>query len=214
MRASTQSERYTRVAIFLHWAIALSILHNLCIGFFMGERGVNPLHNLLMNWHVSFGFTVLGLTAIRIFWRLMHKPPPFPADMKPWEIKLAHVAHFLLYFFMVAMPVTGWSILSSNPNLRSLIFWWLPVRIPTIAPLNRIEPAAYQLEIKHLFEDLHLIGAWIMVFLLVLHVAAALKHQFFDHHNGFQRMGIGRDPASLPFKGEPRNQVSREQNAV
>jgi len=190
MKASTQSGRYTRVAIVLHWAIAIAIIHNLAAGVFMGEARA-PRHTGMMNWHVSFGMTVLVLTVIRIVWRAMHKSPPLPGGMKPWEIFLSKFANFLFYFFMVFLPMTGWAILSANPPGRDFTVWW-SIRVPQIAPLAAIEDAGYRLRVKHQFEDIHSMGGWILIGLLLLHVAAALKHQFKDGHPGFQRMGIGR----------------------
>jgi cytochrome b561 len=116
-------DRYTRVAIVLHWAIAAFIIFNLCTGFFIESW----LHGKLMEgpptqirWmslvlHASSGLTVLALTLARVVWRLLNDPPPYPAGMKLGERRMAHVAHFLLYAAMVLMPLTGWAILSAHP---------------------------------------------------------------------------------------------------
>jgi cytochrome b561 len=118
-----QRDRYTRVAIVLHWAIAGFILFNLCTGFFIESW----LHGKLMEgpptqlrWmsvvlHASSGLTVLVLTLARVVWRLLNDPPPYPAGMKQWERHTAHLAHFMLYAAMVLMPLTGWAILSAHP---------------------------------------------------------------------------------------------------
>jgi cytochrome b561 len=105
--------RYTRVAIALHWAIAAFIIFNLCTGFFM-EGWPLPIRFMALMLHVSSGLTVLALTVARVVWRLVNDPPPYPADMQPWERHTAHFAHFLLYAAMVLMPLTGWAILSAH----------------------------------------------------------------------------------------------------
>ena len=106
-------DRYTRVAIALHWAIAAFIIFNLLSGFFM-EGWPPPVRILALMLHASSGLTVLVLTAMRVAWRLLNAPPPYPADMKPWERHAAHFAHFFLYAAMVLMPLTGWAILSAH----------------------------------------------------------------------------------------------------
>lgn len=191
MRASTQSERYTRVAIALHWAIAVCIIFNLSIGFFM-EGWEQPWRGKFVGLHISFGMTALALTVLRVLWRLTHKPPPFSSDMKPWETRLAHLVHFILYFMMVAMPITGWSIISAHPprpGSGANVFGMLLV--PPLGPVSKIADVEYQKVVHDQFVELHEIGGWIMVALLVLHVAAALKHQFIDRHSEFARMGVG-----------------------
>jgi len=43
-------------------------------------------------------------------------------------------------------------------------------------------------------KQVHSISGWIFVALLTLHIAAAVKHQFYDRHAQFARMGLGRLP--------------------
>src|ERR1019366_7485537 len=83
-------DRYTRVAIVLHWAIAAFIVFNLCIGFFM-QSWPPPIRFIALMLHVSSGMSVLALTVARVVWRLLNAPPPYPVGMKPWE---RHTAHF------------------------------------------------------------------------------------------------------------------------
>jgi len=117
--------RYTRVAMGLHWAIAIFIIWNLLSGFVIWDLAsgffkANRLYyGIGLTLHLSSGFTVLVLTVVRIAWRLTHEPPAYPANMKPWERHAAHVAHFLLYAGMVLMPLIGWAILSAHPPIGS-----------------------------------------------------------------------------------------------
>lgn len=92
--------------MFLLWAIAAFIIFNLCTGFFM-EGWPPPVRFLALMLHVSSGVTVRALRVVRVVWRLISKPPPYPAGMKAWERHTAHVAHFLLYAAMVLMPPTA-----------------------------------------------------------------------------------------------------------
>ena len=124
-RPSTESARYTRVAMWLHWAIAILIIYNLVSGLLVWDlaAGFFKAHKAFYGFgitsHLSSGLTVLALTVVRIAWRLFHEPPPYPAEMKPWERHAAHVAHFLLYAGMMLMPLTGWAILSAHPPAGS-----------------------------------------------------------------------------------------------
>jgi cytochrome b561 len=183
--------RYTRVAIVLHWAIAALILFNLSVGFFM-EGFAQPLRGTVVRLHVSSGITVLALTAVRVLWRLAHKPPPLPAGMKRWERSAAHLAHGFLYVLMMALPLTGWSIVSAHPPGPGVgaRVWnlWL---VPPIGPISHIDPAHQKL-VHDRFVEFHSFLGWSMLALLVLHVAGALKHQFVDHQPELARMGLGR----------------------
>jgi cytochrome b561 len=120
-------DRYTGIAIVLHWAIAVLIGLNLCTGFFIegwlhGSPAAGPPPPA--NWaslvlHASSGLTVLALAVLRVAWRLLERPPPPPPGSRHWERRAARVAHFLLYAAMVLMPLTGWAILSAHPPAGS-----------------------------------------------------------------------------------------------
>lgn len=230
--ASASRDRYTRVAIALHWAIAAFILFNLGIGFFM-ESWPLPIRLFALMLHASSGLTVLALTVARVVWRLLNDPPPYPAGLKPWERHTAHFVHFLLYAAMVLMPLSGWAILSAHsppgshgaavefagpPTLRPgvkpgaapprgglpprkmgpppIMKIWNLVPMPVITPIEAIgkEPGgvAPQRRLHEEFVEWHSVGAFLLIGLLILHVAGALKHQFIDRQSEFSRMGIGR----------------------
>jgi cytochrome b561 len=183
--------RYTSVAIALHWAIAAFIVFNLSLGFFM-EGFPRPLKSMVVPLHISSGVTVLALTLLRILWRLTHRPPPLLPGIAPWERVAAHSAHALLYVLMLAMTLTGWSIISAHaPNPHGGPMYWGLFHLPPIAPISQLEPTL-QKSMHERFVLLHSIGAWIFLSLLTLHVGAALKHQWLDRHPELERMGIGR----------------------
>lgn len=184
--------RYTKVAIALHWMIAALIIFNLALGFFM-EGFAPELKRIIIPLHISSGLTVLVLTVLRIVWRLTHRPPPFVDELSAWERGAAHTVHGLLYVLMLVMPLTGWAFVSANqprPDGSTGSMLWGLVHWPAISALSQLEVSA-QKEVHDSLVTAHAIGGWLMIGLLVLHIAAALKHQFYDRQAEFARMGIG-----------------------
>ena len=73
---------YTPVAIALHWLLALMIFGSLSLGLYMADLPFSPTRLKLYNWHKWAGVTILALSALRLLWRLTHRPPadlPMPA---------------------------------------------------------------------------------------------------------------------------------------
>ncbi len=174
--------RYTRVAIALHWTIAVLIILNLGIGLFgdslpAGAFGV----------HKSIGMTVLLLSVIRLVWRFTHRPPPLPATVKRWEKGLAHTVHWLLYALMILIPLSGWVFTSASPKRYPLTFFGL-------FPLPMF-PVAQDKQVSHMVAERHEQLAWLMIALLVLHLGAALKHRFVDRDRTLNRIAPGIGPA-------------------
>lgn len=186
-------ERYTRVAVILHWLIALLILFNLAVGPFM-EGLPRNLRPVIVGWHVSSGITVFALTMVRIGWRLFHPPPPALPGATWWEARLAKAVHILLYGLMIAMPLTDWMLISANPppgvvagppspRGRPPVIWGL-IRIPLIAPIQQIgataEGVATQKKLHDDFVRAHALSGFTMMALVALHILGALKHELLD----------------------------------
>jgi cytochrome b561 len=169
--------RYSAVAIVLHWAIAVLILYNLYLGLQLDDlRGLAKFNTFQL--HKSVGLTVLLLSLLRLAWRLTHRPPPLPAQMPRWEKLGAHTAHWLLYALMIGIPLTGWVIVSASPtNIPTLIFKTLPW--PHLGFIHDMAmPVRRALEKQ--VGEVHMLLAYGMMILIVGHIAAALKHQFWN----------------------------------
>ena len=166
---------YTRVAIALHWTIAVLIIVNLTIGLLHDSllRGAIPLHK-------SIGMLVLLLSIVRLVWRFTHRPPPLPATVKRWEKGLAHAVHWLLYALMILIPLSGWVFTSASPKRHPLEFFGL-------FPLPMF-PVTQDKEVSQLVAERHEQLAWLMIALLVLHISAALKHRFLDRDRTLDRI--------------------------
>ena len=105
--------RYSTVAIVLHWAIAALMLFQLALGQFMGP-GRTPLSFARFQLHKSVGITILLLTVLRLLWRLMKKPPA--SSVGGWEGALAKLVHVAFDGLLLALPITGWVIVSASPT--------------------------------------------------------------------------------------------------
>ncbi len=180
-------DKYTKVAVILHWLIALGIALNVVLAL-TNDYFSDATSRIMIDLHKSIGITVLGLVILRIVWRLTHTPPPFPAHYKPWEKLAAHAAHYTLYGLIIFMPLTGWihdSAFSQAAAHPLVLFWFIPwFRISFIANLD---PATKD-QVHHLFGTIHTYGSYALYAVLTAHILGALKHQFIDRHPELQRM--------------------------
>ena len=180
--ALARTDRYTGVAIALHWTIAALILLNLWLGL-AGDS--LPKDWKVMPVHKAIGITVLALTLVRIGWRVTHPAPPLPEDMPHWERVAAHANHYAFYGLMLLLPLTGWAMVSGTDKRRPLE-WFGLFDIPYL-PVSKA--------VGGLGHDLHGLFGWAMIALAVLHIGAALKHHFVARDTVLTRM--------LPFLRAP-----------
>lgn len=170
--------RYGSVAMTLHWLIAATIVINLGLGLYVAEilSDQDPGRLGLLQLHKSIGLTVLVLSLLRLAWRLVNPIPPLPDTLSPGLKVLAHASHFFLYFLIIAIPLTGWALVSSSPlglptSYFGLFHW---PHIPWLSELTRAQKAP----LRHLFFGAHKWLAFSAIALLVLHVIGAFYHQF------------------------------------
>src|ERR1700710_3002472 len=102
---AAESTQYTRIAMVLHWVIAVLIICNAVLGL-TAESFPDSWVRPVVDTHKSIGITVLGLALLRLLWRVSHRPPPLPREFPSWEKMAAHVAHFLLYVLMIGLPLS------------------------------------------------------------------------------------------------------------
>jgi cytochrome b561 len=160
----------------LHWLIVLLIINQWVIAERADDlTGFQKFTAL--NWHKWFGMTIFMLAIVRLLWRLANPVPDLTAETRPWERVLARISHFVLYALIFAMPMTGW--LMSSARSFSVSYFGLFTLPDLIAPSR---PAYERLH------DFHEFMAYTLATLAVIHIAAALKHHFFDRDDVLRRM--------------------------
>ena len=195
MQSTTQ---YTTVAKLLHWLIAIAIFGMFALGWYMSELPKEApkqmafdlfdwgivtwqvaeeisVRTFYFNLHKSLGVTIFALILFRMFWRFTHKPPAILNTYKAWERKLANGAHHLLYLLMVALPLSGIVMaVASKYGIK-----WFGLEF--IGGLDN-KP------LREAFKEVHEIVGVVMLLVIILHIAGALKHKFIDKDDTLNRM--------------------------
>jgi len=174
------SEAFGSVAKFLHWAVVLLMVGAYLLVYsanFLYERS-SPPWRLFVQAHTSVGMTIALLVLVRVYWRLSN-PIPALAPGSNLEHAAAKIAHFLLYFFMVTMPITGWM---GTDKVRQY-FWtfgYVPFKSTPAYDLIvtrwlRLSWEQFDAAVDSYHE---LCGGWLLWILVSVHVAAALFHHY------------------------------------
>lgn len=175
--ADDDAGHYTRTAIGLHWLMAVLIVAGFSIGWYMADLGPSPTRRSLFNVHKWIGITVLGLAAARLLWRLSHRPPAIPEYVAPWQRGVAHAVHWLLYALFFAVPLIGWALNSAGGH--PLVYLGLIPLPDLLAPDKAL---------AHRLGTLHAWLAYSLAVVVLLHVAAAIRHGFEQPVGYLQRM--------------------------
>ncbi|HEU0220412.1 MAG TPA: cytochrome b [Gallionella sp.] len=176
------TDRYTRTAITLHWAIALLIFAAFPLGVYMHDLPLSPGKLRLYSYHKWIGVSIFVLAVLRVLWRFTHRPPPLPDSMPRWEKFAANTVHYLLYVLIFAVPLSGW-LMSSAKGIQTVWFGVLP--LPDLVAKNK--------ELGDLLKEVHEGLNFIMLGVILAHIGAAFKHHFIERDGILARM--------IPFLG-------------
>lgn len=166
------------IAKAFHWVIAVVLLVSMYYGWWMthvAERSVRVEHYAI---HSSIGYDLLLLLVLRLGWRTFDRAPALPAGTARWERIAAQSSHVLLYVLTLATCVAGWLLTGTMRRpLNADLLGVLPVGVPALGR-----------DYHQSFEDTHKIIAYTLLALIVVHVAAALRHHFIKRNDVLRRM--------------------------
>lgn len=176
------SNRYSALARWLHWIVGIAVIGQIGLGFAANWSG-REQSRLILPYHVQLGLLILGLMVLRITWRLVKRPPPYSPGLTQWQRSLATMVHWMLYALLLAMPVTGY------------VLWAWRGPVLKFAGVAQI-PILFEGGDDEFWQSIagyaHEYGAFLLTGLILLHVTAALYHQFIARDLSIgQRMGLG-----------------------
>jgi cytochrome b561 len=177
-RAKNMKElnRYTRVAIVLHWIMVPAILMQFSLGWYMVDLPKSPERSYFFALHKSIGLTIFLMAMIRLGWRLMHNPPPLPATLPHWQRESARVTHTMLYILMFLQPLSGY--LSSSFSGYTTNLFGIP--LPAWGWKDPV--------LNQLLTDFHIISSIILALLISAHILGALVHVLTPGDHIFRRI--------------------------
>jgi cytochrome b561 len=169
-------------AKLLHWIGAVIILLLLGHGWWMTHMAPRPDRLAHYAGHSALGFDFLVITVLRLLWRWLNPVPADPEDAKPWERWAAHAVHWGLYVLMLIVSLTGWVTANTfrAPITRDII----NIPFPTI--VTSVDRAT-----RGLFEESHMVLAYVLAVVVLLHILAALRHHWFKRTDVLSRMTWG-----------------------
>jgi len=196
---NNQDNSYGLVAILFHWIIAALFIGQMLLGLATQWVASMALQFTLIQWHKSFGFLILALAALRLLWALANRWPSRPRALGPAEWQAAKTVQGLLYLLVLAVPLTGWALVSTS-TLRIPSYAFNLVIIPDL-------PMARSMGGEQLWRGLHWWLSYTTAAIATGHMLAALRHHFWIGDGVLKRMLI-------PGRNEPNRETAGGRNAA
>jgi cytochrome b561 len=159
----SSADRYGTVAMIIHWLSAIAILGLLWAGFAAANTADEAAKVQLLRLHTSAGIAVLALTLFRIGWWLFaDRLPNQKVGVPQWQARMSRLVHRLFYVVIIVLGASGIAMMALS-GAGSILFG----DATGLPDFREYPPRAA-----------HGIAGRLLVLLTVLHVAAALYHQF------------------------------------
>jgi cytochrome b561 len=163
----------------VHWAMAVAIVGMYALGLWMVDLNYySPYYQSAPDLHRSVGMLLLFVLIARFGWRLVNDKPG-DEELSPVERYGARIVHWGFYPLLLALMVSGY-FMSTADGRPIEVFGWFSV--PALVQDKPMEKTA---------GEIHELLADITMFIVILHAAASLKHQFYDRSRILTRMWSG-----------------------
>ena len=183
MHWRNQKTHWGLTAVLLHFLVAFTVFGLFALGWWMTDLTYyDPWYKQGPFIHKSIGILLFMGILLRLAWRYMDPPPAKLASHAKWEQQTAKATHLLLYVLILTILSSGYLISTADGREISVFGWFaIPATLQSIPKQEVL--AGY----------VHWFGACILMGLVGLHIAGALKHQLIDKDGTLTRM-LGRAP--------------------
>lgn len=171
---------YDRISRLNHWIVAIAVIGMLGFGLYLEYGGLSrEERGPLVGIHRSIGVLILIYGSWRVFWRLVQGFPAPASTMMRWQSLVSKIVHWSLLAGILLMPLSGiaFTVFRGRPVD---VFGWFAIPAQTEIPW-----------IVSTASVLHQYVGIGLSLIVVVHIAAALKHHFLDRDKTLVRMVTG-----------------------
>lgn len=183
VQTSKPMQQWHPILKFLHWLMAMLLIAMISLGFVMtcmvdtaektGDYNAKLLGLSIFEayqMHKSIGAFIFLLLILRIVVRFF-STPVYHKNLSTFEAKISRAVHGLLYFLVLLLPISGWFLASSSIlGIPTIIFGMF--QLPHL-----INPDVTS---EWIWSWVHFLGGIALTCLTISHIAAALKHHYWN----------------------------------
>lgn len=170
MKLKNTGSGYGLVSILLHWVMAVLLIGMYFLGDYMvGLDYYDSWYHTAPGWHKALGVIAFALLLLRLVWKYLQTRPAPLASYHAWEVWLGWLTHAGFYLVLLVVCLSGY-FMSTAKGAAVEVFGWFEVA--ALTSLNEVQ--------TDLAAEIHEISATVFILMVLLHIAATLKHHFVD----------------------------------
>tara|TARA_B100000900_G_scaffold300041_1_gene258606 strand:- start:652 stop:1179 length:528 start_codon:yes stop_codon:yes gene_type:complete len=174
MRLINNSSEYGLISKILHWLSAAVLLIQIPLGFYLVDLDFSDKRLTIESIHVILGLGIFYLTIIRLIYKLFNPTPALQNNLFNGQRVIAKLNHIFLYLTILIITVSGALKKLFNGEILDLFFLNLEIRD--------------NFDLAEFFYEIHIIGNYILVALISLHIIAVIIHKVLFKENLLKRI--------------------------
>ena len=157
-----------------HWLSAAVLIIQIPLGFYLVDMDFSEKRITVENIHVALGLSILYLTILRLIYKSFNATPALQNSIFPGQKIIAKLNHFFLYISVLVITISGALKKLYNGEELDMFFFNLEIKD--------------NFELAEIFYEIHIIGNYILLALITLHISAVIIHKLLFKENLLKRI--------------------------
>ena len=174
MRLSNNLTEHGFISKTFHWLSAAVLLVQIPLGFYLVDLDFGDKRLTIESIHVTLGLSIFYLTILRLFYKLINPTPALTKSIFLGQKIIAQLNHIFLYISILVITISGALKKLFNGELLDLFFFDLEIKD--------------NFDLAELFYDIHIIGNYTLIALVLLHISAVIIHRTLFKENLLKRI--------------------------
>jgi len=174
MKLTNSLTEYGLISKIFHWLSATVLLIQIPLGFYLVDLDFSDKRLTIESIHVTLGLTIFYLTILRLFYKLINPTPSLTNSIFPGQKIIAKLNHIFLYISILVITISGALKKLFNGELLDLFFFDLEIKD--------------NFNFEEFFYDIHIIGNYTLIALILLHISAVIIHRVLFKENLLRRI--------------------------
>ena len=165
---------YGIISKIFHWLSAAVLLVQIPLGFYLVDLDFNDLRLTIESIHVTLGLSIFYLTILRLIYKLFNPTPALRNNFFPGQQIIAKLNHIFLYISILVITISGALKKLFTGEILDLFFFNLEI--------------VENFNLSELFYEIHIIGNYTLITLIMLHISAVIIHKILFKENLLKRI--------------------------
>ena len=174
MKLKNNSTEYGLISKSFHWLSAAVLIIQIPLGFYLVDMDFSEKRITVENVHVTMGLCILYLTILRLIYKTFNPTPPLQNSIFIGQKFIAKSNHILLYISILTITISGALKKLFNGEELDVFFFNLEIKD--------------NFELGEIFYEIHIIGNYTLIGLIILHISAVIVHKILFKENLLKRI--------------------------